>query len=208
MSLFMPKLVLQLHPQLALWAEKSWDFVPKLVQKIQFPSLQSGGSKPGHPWINMGKKAKHQSFTDMKQTQAMQGYKYLPRRCQSKARAGCSMQDGELGGNRAGRAGASSAPTPQYLREADSESVVRVSPESRSSDKSLLVKQVWGHTTKLAFRSGAGLKLGEPDPAMLETSSLPAGTAGPEPSLNRAPAPWAGCVWKPQMRLGKAIKVF
>ena len=90
----------------------------------------------------MGKKAKHQSFTDMKQNQAMQGYKNLLRRCQGKARAGCSMQDGELGDNRAGRAGASPAPTPQYLREADPETVARVSPEFRSSEKSMMVKQV------------------------------------------------------------------
>lgn len=90
----------------------------------------------------MGKKAKHGSFTDMKQNQAMQGYKYLLGRSQGKARAVCSMQDGELGDNRARRTGVSPAPTPQYLREADPDSVARVSPEFRSLDKSLMVRQV------------------------------------------------------------------
>lgn len=46
--LFVPKLVLQLQLQLALWAEKSWDFVPKLLQKVQFPSLLNGGNKLNH----------------------------------------------------------------------------------------------------------------------------------------------------------------
>lgn len=44
-DLFVPKPELQLHLQLVLQAETSWDFVPKLVQKVQYPPFLHGGQK-------------------------------------------------------------------------------------------------------------------------------------------------------------------
>lgn len=145
----------------------------------------------------------------------MQVYNNFLRRHQGKAQAGCSLEDGEPRGI-TGLAVAPPAPTTQYPRGGDPETVGRFNQESRSLEKPMVFRQVGGHDTKSNWRSGSGPLVTKQDHSgneglksswevsmkgevrhscscTREWPSARRAQAGPEGlSLHRAPGTWAG----------------
>lgn len=169
--LFMPKLML--HPQLALWTDKRWDFYRNWYRSYNFHPSKVAVVNLAISELIWGKRLNTSTWWTRGKTKPCKGTNSFSEGVRAKQGLAAPCRPGNWGTT--GLAGTSPAPTPQCLRKADAESMNRVSPGSRSSNKSLVAKQVRGHTTKSTHRSGTGLKLGEPDPAELETSPLLAG---------------------------------